>query len=454
MGIGGFGMSAIARILLGTGYRVSGCDQRENGLSAELAQDGATIHIGHDPSHVQDVDLLLASSAIPDDHAELQAAHANDIPVMRRRDAIGLLTANYRTIAISGTHGKTTTTALLSHILTEATLDPTTIVGGVMKNIGTNAKVGHSGLFVIEADEYGEMFLGLNPAIAAVTNIEYDHPDVFPTMEALIHTFEQFIACIQPDGTLVACLDSPAVASMAENRQWSGLPTITYGVQNIEADWFAQDIRAIGQGRTQFAVHFNGTMMGTAILNLVGTYNVQNALATIAIANELGVPFEVSAPMLETFAGTGRRSEIMGTAGGVTVVSDYAHHPTAIRVALEAWRQQISGQLWAVWQPHTYNRLRALSEKFIHAFDHAEHVLITDVYSVRETITAGLTAPDLVSKVGEIGHPDARYSGDFEGAARILANEVQSGDCVVILSAGDAPKIGDLLLESLSSREV
>ncbi len=453
MGIGGFGMSAIARVLLGTGYTVSGCDQRDNDLSVALSHDGAMIYQGHDPSHIHDIDLLLASSAIPDDHPELQAARANDVPVMRRRDAIGLLTADYRTIAISGTHGKTTTTALLSHVLTEANLDPTTIVGGVINNLGANARVGRSGIFVIEADEYGEMFLGLRPAIAAITNLEYDHPDMFPSMEALTATFEQFIECIQPDGTLVACLDSPAVASFAENRQWSGLPTITYAVNDIEADWFAQDIQPIGQGRTQFSVHFNGTILGTATLNLVGTYNVQNALATLAIANELGVPFEVVAPILETFTGTGRRSEIMGNIGEVTVVNDYAHHPTAIQAVLSAWAQQTSGRLWGVWQPHTYNRLRALSKEFIHAFTAADHVLITDVYSVRETITAGLTAPDLAAKITEIGHPSARYSGNFESTATILADEVQAGDCVVIMSAGDAPKIGEILLQSLANRE-
>lgn len=453
MGIGGFGMSAIARILLGKGYRVSGCDQRENELSAALARDGAMIYLDHDPSHIQGVDLVMASSAIPDDHPELQAARDIDIPVMRRRDAIGLVTADYRTVAIAGTHGKTTTTALLSHILTEVGHDPTTIVGGVMNNVGTNARVGQSGIFVIEADEYGEMFLGLNPTIAAITNIEYDHPDMFPSMDALVDSFERFINCIQPDGTLVACLDSPTVASIAENRQWSGLPTITYGTQDIEADWFAQDIQAIGGGKTQFSVHFNGIIMGTAVLNLVGTYNVQNALASIAIANELGVPFEASAPTLENFAGTGRRGEIMGITTGVTVVSDYAHHPTAIRVALEAWKQQTTGQVWGVWQPHTYNRLRALSEEFIRAFESAEHVLITDVYSVRETITAGLTAPDLAEKTRDIGHGDARYSGNLEQTAALLADEVQAEDCVVILSAGDGPKIGELLLESLAAGE-
>jgi UDP-N-acetylmuramate--alanine ligase len=451
VGIGGFGMSAIARILLGSGYVVSGSDEKANALTEALARDGATIYIGHQAEHILGVDAVLASSAVPDTNPELQEAARKSVPVLRRRDAIGFVTANYRTLAVAGTHGKTTTTALLTHVLTAARLDPSAIVGGVMQNLGGNARVGNSEFFVIEADEYGDMFLGLTPEIAIVTNIEYDHPDQFATMDAMVQTFKDFVGQIKPDGLLVAGIDSPPVAGIAENRHWNGLPTATYSLIDHEAHWFASDIINTVPGISHFAVHYEESLVGYTELKLAGKHNVQNALAVIAGATHLGVPFETIASALATFEGTQRRSEILGQVAGVTVVNDYAHHPTAIRMTLEAWAEGV-GQLWAVWQPHTYNRLRALADEFVHSFARADHVIVTAVYSVREAISPGLTPSDLVGEIQKLGHPDARYCDDFEQAAVLLVNEVGNGDTVVILSAGDAPKIGYRLLDLLDEK--
>ncbi len=443
VGIGGFGMSAIARVLLETGYVVSGSDQQSGALTTALAADGATVHIGHAAQNVGNVNLVMASSAIPDNNPELQAARARNIPVLRRRDAIGVLTANYRTIAVAGTHGKTTTTALLGHVLIEAGLDPTIIVGGIVRGLGTNARVGQSNLFVIEADEYGKMFLGLSPEIAIITNIEHDHPDHFPTLDSLTETFREFVRRIQPiDGLLVAGFDSPEATRLAEDHRKAQNAVVSYGLAN--ADWQAVDIQAMPGGMTHFAVQKNNMVVGTATLNMRGNFNVQNALAVIAVAYHLEVSFDQITSALATFPGTGRRAEIIGEVNGVTIISDYAHHPTAIRATLEAWSDHC---LWAVWQPHTYNRLRALPSEFANAFSHADHVLVTDVYSVREAVVPGLSSPELVEMIKATGHEDVRYSGGSTETAALLAREVVAGDYVIILSAGDAPQIGQLLIE-------
>lgn len=451
IGIGGFGMSAIARVLLEKGYQVSGSDEKANQFTLALAESGASIFIGHAAEHIGRAKVILASSAITDSNPEIQAAQAQGIPILRRRDMIGFVTANHRVIAVAGTHGKTTTTALLTHVLTEAGLDPTAIVGGIMNALGTNARVGKGEFFVIEADEYGGMFLGLQPEIAIVTNIEYDHPDQFANLEVLVQSFKDFIDHIKPDGMLVVGIDSPPLSEITEAREWAGLPFISYGLGQADSQWFATDIETQANGTMRFKVVFENVELGSTQLALMGRHNVQNALAVIAVAHQLGIPFETISHALGTFAGAGRRSEIMGQVDGITIISDYAHHPTAIRMNLEAWKQQ-AGRLWAVWQPHTYNRLRALADEFVECFADAGHVLVTDVYSVRETPAIGLTLPDLVARIQATGHPDARYSGGFEATAALLANELESGDNVIIFSAGDAPQIGHLLLKHLQAK--
>lgn len=445
VGIGGFGMSAIARVLLESGYRITGSDQQKSELAADLERAGSTIYIGHDAEHISRADVVLASSAIPDDNPELHAAQNHNIPVLRRREAIGSLTANYRTIAIAGTHGKTTTTALLSHVMKAAGLDPTVIAGGVIKSLGSNAYVGTSDFFVIEADEYGGMFLGLNPEIGVVTNLEYDHPDFFPTIDYLRIAFKRFVDHIDPDGLLVAGIDSPMTQRLVDGRNWLDLPVTTYAIHQ-EAAWRAHNIQKLSSGIQRLTVVCHDTLLGTTDIPLIGQHNVQNALAVIAVSDYLGISFESISAALATFEGTGRRSEIMGIINDITIVNDYAHHPTAIRMQLEAWSNS-DGRLWAIWQPHTYNRLRALAAEFAAAFDHADYVLVTDVYSVREDYTPGLSASDMPAY---IKHPHVRYTGSLEHTAEILLDEVRSGDTVVIMSAGDAPRIGHLVLEKMA----
>jgi UDP-N-acetylmuramate--alanine ligase len=456
VGVGGFGMSAIARVLLQQGCQVSGSDLRANDFTRDLAALGALIYIGHAAEHVSGAEMVVASSAIPDDNPEISAARAAQIPVMRRRDMLGELMAQKIGVAIAGTHGKTTTTALITHLLLEAGRDPTYIIGGVLRSTGTNAGVGHGDEFVIEADEYDRMFLGLRPKIAVVTNIEHDHPDCYPTLDKIVEAFELFVARLPENGLLVACADDTLARRLGELRCAVGAPTAFYGLTGLSGttnDWFADDIQPAERGGMRFSVRRGDETVGTVRLNQAGRHNVQNALAALAVANHLGLPWEQAAAALDTFPGTGRRAEPMGEAGGVTVINDYAHHPTEIRVTLAAQREQIGpARLWVVWQPHTYGRLRTLAADFAQSFGAADQVLITDVYSVRENAGPGLDAAGITAMITTAGHASARYTGSLDATATILADSVQAGDRVVLLSAGDAPQIGDHLLRQLNAR--
>ncbi|NLX09859.1 MAG: UDP-N-acetylmuramate--L-alanine ligase [Chloroflexi bacterium] len=454
VGVGGYGMSPIAHVLLLQGYTVSGSDLRANDLTRALQQAGATVYQGHDAAHITGADLVVATSAATDDNPEIAAARAQGIPVLWRRDLLGELMARHTGIAIAGTHGKTTTTALMTHVLIEAGRDPTYIVGGVMRRTGANAGVGQGPEFVIEADEYGYMFLGLRPKIAVVTNIEHDHPDIFPTEADVLDAFRQFVARLPDDGLLVACADDPNARQFAEARRAADQPVLTYGIDAPQADWIASDLEPDAAGGMRFTVRRRGQMVGQVRLNLAGRHNVLNALAVIAVADQLGVPFEQVAAACASFAGTERRSQVMGAAGGVTVVNDYGHHPTAIRVTVEAYRSRPGeGALWAVWQPHTFGRMRTLADAFESAFAGADHVLVTDVYSVRETVGPGLDAAGMAEQIRAAGHPDAQYTGAPDATAQTLLDSVRPGDVVLILSAGDAPAIGEMVLKQLRARE-
>ena len=453
VGVGGFGMSAIARVLLQQGYTVSGSDLRENEFTRDLAAAGAAIYIGHAAENIAGADVVVITSAATESNPEVSAAQRQGLPVLRRREMLSEVMAGQMGIAIAGTHGKTTTTALMVHTLIEAGRDPSYIVGGVMQNTGTNAGVGRGGLFVIEADEYDRMFLGLRPQIAVVTNIEHDHPDCFPTTRDVVLVFEQFADLLPADGVLIACNDDPAAAGLAWKRRSAGLPVQTYGTQHTAPPptWSAENLVSDDQGGISFTARHGDQVMGRVRLNLSGKHNVLNALSVLAVADLLKIPFEPVAAAFNSFLGTGRRSEEMGQAGGVTVISDYAHHPTAIRVTLAAQRDRPGiRHVWAVWQPHTYGRMRILADEFAHAFGAADHVLVTGVYSVREQITPGLDAPGMADliRVMEAGK-DVRCTGSFDATVSALIEGVQPGDLVLILSAGDAPQIGQRLLDYL-----
>lgn len=456
VGIGGAGMSGIARVLLESGVRVSGSDRSLNDVTQALQRDGAIVHEGHRPENIEGAGMVLATSAAKEDNPEVAAARAAGIPVMNRREFLKYILPGKTQIAVAGTHGKTTTTALIVHLLRETGQDPSYIVGGIMTNTGNNAHAGKGDVFVIEADEYGEMFLGLRPKIAVITNIEYDHPDIFASIDDVLAAFRRFVALLPDDGVLIACADDPLALSLVTERKAAGNRAMTYGLDNLDADWvgffdeptLTEHFRLRGP-LYEFVQH-------PPIPALPGRHNILNAVAAVAAVSEVGVSARSSLPFLTTFRGTGRRFERIGDANGILVISDYGHHPTAIRATLQAARERYpDSRIWAVWQPHTYSRTSRLAHEFVTAFHDADHVLITDIYAAREQPSAqDTTPPDLAHLTTVSGHASAHfkgatYSGNLESTAALLYKEVRPGDVVIIFSAGDGPKIGEWLLKSI-----
>ncbi|MCB9452663.1 MAG: UDP-N-acetylmuramate--L-alanine ligase [Anaerolineaceae bacterium] len=458
VGIGGSGLSAIARVLLGQGYTVSGSDRSRNEVMAALERDGATVYTGHAPEQIQGADAVIMTSAITTTHVEIQAALAAGIPVYKRQDIMADLMVGQRVIAVAGTKGKTTTTAMIVHLLRECGGDPSYIVGGVLSNTGTNAGVGNGGLFVVEADEYDNMFHGLRPDVIVLTNVEYDHPDFFKTPDEMVESFRHFLHLLPRDKAhlLVACgEDAQARQLRGEMADAGYTQTRLYGLSGA-ADIHAGHIHLDDSGRTCFDIIKSGsdgkaTNQGTIRLQQPGKHNVLNALAAYTTVHAVtDAAHDVLAAALESFASTGRRFELRGEVDDIAVIDDYAHNPTSIRVTLEAARQRYPGRaIWAVWQPHTYSRTQALLDGFAAAFAAANHVLVTDIYAAREQPMPGVDAPMVA---GHIQHAKARPSGNLEQTAALLLAEVASPAVILIMSAGDAPVIGQRFLDSRRAR--
>jgi UDP-N-acetylmuramate--alanine ligase len=468
LGIGGFGINAIARVMHEQGYAVSGCDVAESPLIAPLRERGIPIERGHDPAHLDafSPDALVISSAIPPGSAEVLAAHERGLPVYKRADVLGALMRDKIGVAVAGTHGKTTTTAMIAHTLDTCGLDPGFIIGGISRDLGTNARAGSGDVFVIEADEYDRMFMGLRPRIAVLTSLEMDHPDMFGSIEDVRALFAEFLDLLPPDGLLVACHDDPEVRALINRRLEAGSPAVTYGLtmQSLYhfsgIGWLAVGLEP-QDGGTGFRVAYvlppgpgetqGQTVVMDASLTLPGEHNVCNALAATLVAFELGIDPRRALDALATFSGVGRRFEVKGEVGGVTVIDDYAHHPTAIRATLEAARQRYGQRpVWAVWQPHTFSRTRALLDEFAACFAEADHVVITDVYRSRDRETFGITPESVLDRMP--GHPNARHvPGPVGAVAEFLAAHVKSGDVVIVMSAGDATAVGDGLLAALGT---
>ena len=451
IGIGGIGLSAIAKILLEEGYRVSGSDLQSSSLTANLEALGASIYKGHAAGNVGSAQLVIMSSAIQPDNPEVVAARQRGIPVIKRDQMLGRMMVGRYGIAVAGTHGKTTTTALIAWLLTQAGLDPTFIVGGVVENLGTNAQAGQGEHFVIEADEYDYTFLGLKPRLAVVTVIEMDHPDCFRDLDEVTEAFKKFVSLVPEDGCVVGCGDENRVRAVIGELEGSegekGKPqVVTYGL-GVGLDWQAVEIRANGFGGSDFVALKERQPVGTFGLQLPGLHNVKNALAAIAVADHLGLDLTDVGTALREFRGTKRRFEHKGTAGGVIVIDDYAHHPTEIRATLAAARGRYpDSEIWAVFQPHTYSRTRALLAEFAESFGDADHVIVVDIYPAREYDDLGVSAADIVVRMT---HPDARHIATLDDAADYLLRHLKVGDVLITLGAGDGYLVGERVLVSL-----
>ena len=440
IGIGGAGMSAIATVLLERGYQVSGSDQAESDTTRALRQQGADVFIGHQASNVGEVAMVVASSAIREDNVELAAARERGIPVNKRAQFLGWLMQGALGVAVAGTHGKTTTTAMIASILVGAGRDPSFIVGGPIAALGRSAHAGHDREFVIEADEYDRMFLGLTPTIEVITNVEHDHPDCYPTFDEMLTAFREFIDRLPSDGMLVACGEDAASTKLAKATAHS----LLYGFKS-DMDWSATDVRPNQAGGSDFIAYHEGKSLGLVRLRVPGKHNVLNALAALAATDQLGVSFSAAQDALADFRGVGRRFEVRGEVDGVTIVDDYGHHPTEIKATLAGARNRYPDQkIWAVLQPHTYSRTKTLLDEFATAFVDADHVIVTAIFASRERDTLGISNQDVVARMV---HPDARAIDALSDVVAYLKQHVQPGDVVITFSAGDANKISTELLK-------
>jgi UDP-N-acetylmuramate--alanine ligase len=452
VGIAGVGISAIARVMLERGFVVSGSDLNGGPLADALAAEGATVYRGHDAEYVRGADAVVHSSAVPEDNPELVEARAGGVPVFRRAEFLPLVLEDRLSVAVAGTHGKSTTSGMIAYLLTKAGLEPGFIVGGVVPDLGANARAGKGPIFVVEADEYDDMFMGTCPRMAVITNIEYDHPDLFADRGAVAAAFARFVLLLPEDGLLVACADDLAARALGNMWRAAGRPALLYGLEAGRADWRGVGLGVNEGGGMDFVVRGRGRVLGSARIKLPGAHNVRNALAALAVADYFGLTFEEAETALQDFSGVSRRFEVRGQASGVIVIDDYAHHPTAIRATLAAARARYPGRtLWAAWQPHTYSRTGALLDGFAGAFGDADRVIVTDIYRARERDTLGVSAEDVVSRMAD--HPWVKHvRGALPGVVDELMAGLVGNDVVVVMSAGDAVEVSRMLLERLKAR--
>lgn len=454
IGIGGTGLSAIARVLLEKGYTVSGSDRTASPLFNAITDAGANTFLGHASEQIAGADLVIRSSAVPDHNPEVVAALDKGIPVLKRADFLEELINDQETLAIAGSHGKTTTTAMLAWVLEKLGTDPSFIVGSVVKQLDSNAHAGKGSYFVIEADEYDYMFLGLSPLVGVVTNIEHDHPDCFPTVQSYRDAFKKFLSQVKLGGLGLLCWDDPAAQLLIQEMKASGLNVLSYGTSDC-ADYYAKIIPTKGSMPT-FDLVFSRDQresqnLGRVTLQIPGQHNVLNAAAVLAVVHYLGLSLPNAIEALNTFMGARRRFEVLGSAEGVTIIDDYGHHPTEISATLKAARSVYPSQrIWAVWQPHTYTRAKTLEEDFIQALSLADRAIVLKIFAARE-IDASYSAETIAYAV-----PDhkATYIEDFDEITEYLLKVLSNGDVAIFFSAGDATEISKAVLEHLQDRAV
>jgi UDP-N-acetylmuramate--alanine ligase len=438
VGIGGIGMSGIAEILMGRGMAVSGCDLKHSPATTLLAGRGVAIRIGHSPAHLDGTDAVVVTAAVKGANAEVDAARERGIEIIRRKDLLGAIVNEKRAVGVSGTHGKTTTSAMIATVLEEGGLDPTIIVGGMLPNFSSNAKEGQGEVIVVEADEYDRTFHELRPEIAVITNIEEDHLEYYGTFENIVEAFRIFMENVRPGGAIIGCVDDPAVAALLDRRGRSdGLRIIRYGL-GPGADLTASNLTFHERGSS-----FDVDGIGFFKLFVPGEHNVRNALAAIAVARELGVRAEATSAGVAKFLGVDRRFQILGHYNGALVVDDYAHHPTEIRATLDAARSGYPRRrLVALFQPHLYSRTRDFAREFGEALRGADVAFVAPIYAARETPVEGISSRMIANSANGVEFLDRSH---FE-IVNELRRRLHPNDVFIAMGAGDVHEIAEALV--------
>ncbi|OGO76726.1 MAG: UDP-N-acetylmuramate--L-alanine ligase [Clostridiales bacterium GWB2_37_7] len=447
VGIGGISMSGLAEIMLNAGYKVTGSDLNSSKIIERLINKGAAISIPHDSKNVEGSELIVYTAAVKKDNVELVRASELSIPIMDRAEFLGIIMKKHQYgIAISGCHGKTTTTSMVSLIFKNANLDPTILLGGELDAIDGNVLVGKSDYFITEACEYFESFLKFYPYVGAILNVEEDHLDYFKDIEHIMSAFYKFTQLIPKEGSLVVCADNENAMKVATSAECN---LLTYGIDN-DADYTASNIYFDQLGHPRFDVYFRGNKLGMFSLNIPGKHNILNSLASIAIAINAGIDIDIIKNSLLEFRGTYRRFDIQGTQNNITVIDDYAHHPTEIKATLDAAVQFPHKRVWCIFQPHTYSRTRTLFKDFALAFNRADKAIIADIYSAsREKDNGDIHSTDLVTAINQNSN-NAIYIKNFEEIADLIAREAEPGDIVFTMGAGDVFKLGQMILDRLN----
>ena len=445
IGIGGISMSGLAKVLLKEGFTVSGSDNKRSPLTEQLEEAGAAVFYGQKASNIIDgIDVVVYTAAIHADNEEYQAAVKKGLSMLTRAQLLGQLMTNYDIpIAVAGTHGKTTTTSMLTHILLAADTDPTVSVGGILNAIGGNIRVGNSEIFVTEACEYTNSFLEFFPKISIILNIDEDHLDFFKDLEDIRRSFRRFAELLPSDGCLIINGDIERLNGLTDGLSCK---VVTYGTGSA-LDYSAANISHNELGNASFDFIKKGNFMSRITLSVNGEHNVSNALAALAAADLLGIPVCEASEGLKKFRGTKRRFEYKGEVNGITIIDDYAHHPTEIKASLMAARHYPHREIWCVFQPHTFTRTKALFHEFVEALSYTDHSILADIYAARETDTLGISSADIAEELCKTG-ADAYYLPSFEKIEAFCMEKCKKGDMLITMGAGDVVNIGDSLLEA------
>lgn len=445
IGIGGSSMSGLAEISLNSGYKVSGSDMKKSEKTDKLSKLGADINIYHSENNLKNPDLVVYTVAVKGSNPELAAARKRRIPVMDRAGFLGLMMKQYKySIAVAGTHGKTTTTSMISLIMINAGLNPTVHIGAEVDAIGGSIKSGGKEYFVTEACEYYESFLKFNPYTAVILNIEADHLDYFRDLNHIKDTFYKFTQLVPEDGFCITCIDDNNTRELTDKVSCT---SITYGTKKTNADWIAEDIHYDTMGLPEFTVRYKGIKIGIIKLGVPGYHNVQNALAAISTCYCMEIGFNYIKKGLAEYCGSRHRFEIKGVVDNIKVIDDYAHHPSEIRATLGAAANcDYRGKIWCIFQPHTYTRTKLLMSNFIDAFDKADFLIVSDIYAARETNQTGVHSNTLAEKINN-KKGNAVYMPDFDQIADYLLQNTKSGDLIITMGAGDIYKVADKFLQ-------